>query len=137
MKTNEELLFILQGISQKLSKLKENEIKKIQLDDFSFSYYRYIESISRLGEPTFMELAGYMELSKPTVTIMIDNMIKGEYVKKSRSPDDRRVFHLSLTLKSKKIIESHNKIFEDFSREISEKFEAKELQNLISLLKRI
>ncbi len=137
MKTNEELLFILQGISLKLSKLKEKEIKKIQLDDFSFSYYRYIEAISKLGEPTFMELAGYMELSKPTVTIMIDNMIKGEYVKKSRSPDDRRVFHLSLTLKSKKIIESHNKIFKEFSREISEKFEAKELQNLISLLKRI
>ena len=137
MKTNEELLFILQGISIKLSKLKENEIKKIQLDDFSFSYYRYIESISKLGEPTFIELATYMELSKPTVTIMIDNMIKGGYVKKNRSSDDRRVFHLSLTLKSKTIIESHNKIFKEFSRDISEKFDAVELQNLISLLKRI
>lgn len=137
MNKTEELLLVIQSISRKLRSLKEEEIKNIDLNDFSFSYFRYIEAIHKLKNPTFLDLATELKLSKPTVTIMVNNLIEKGYVTKQKSSSDKRFYNLALTEVSKKIIQSHSKMFREFTKGIAARFTDEEIESLIYLLKKI
>lgn len=133
----EELLFTIQGVSKKIRKIKENELENTNMQDFTMASFRYIEEIYSLGSPTFVELTNKLGYSKPTVTLMIAKLIDKGFVNKTKSKGDKRIYHLELSTKGKSIIESYNKVYKKFIKEISSRYNDKELDTLISLLKKM
>ena len=133
----EEFFKVLQDISFKLRKIKEREITRLGLDDFSMTSFRYIEAIYKLGRPTIIELTKELELSKPTVTIMINKLVEQGFVNKSKSDQDGRYYYLGLSDKGIQVIQSYNETHKKFSREISTLFNEQEMETLNTLLKRI
>lgn len=137
MKQAEELIYVIQSITRNIRELKEKEIENMELQDFSFSYFRYIEAVNMLEKPTFVELTMKMGLSKPTVTIMVNKLIDKGFIQKTKSPEDGRIYYLSLTAKGKEIIDSYNDIYKKYTEQIADRFNKKEMDILISLLKRM
>jgi len=137
MNKAEELLITIQGVAKKLREIKEKELENAELQDFSMVNFRYIEEIYNLKNPTFVELTNQLNYSKPTVTLMVAKLIEKGFVTKTKSKGDGRVFYLGLTSKGEKIIESYNKLYASFINEISSRYNNKELDTLISLLRRM
>ncbi len=137
MNKAEELLLTIQGVAKKIREIKEKELENAELQDFSMASFRYIEEIYNLKNPTFVELTNQLNYSKPTVTLMVAKLIEKGFVTKTKSKGDGRVFFLGLTTKGEKIIESYNKVYASFINEISSRYNNKEMDTLISLLKRM
>jgi MarR family transcriptional regulator, 2-MHQ and catechol-resistance regulon repressor len=132
-----ELLLTIQGVSKKIREIKEKELESMELQDFSMSSFRYIEEIHNLDNPTFVELTHKLGYSKPTVTLMVAKLIEKGFVTKTKSKGDGRVYFLGLSSKGEKIIESYNKVYSSFINEVSDRYDEKEINTLISLLKRM
>ncbi|MCF8395675.1 MAG: MarR family transcriptional regulator [Melioribacteraceae bacterium] len=137
MNKAEELLITIQGIAKKIREIKEKELASAELQDFSMASFRYIEEIHNLKNPTFVELTNKLNYSKPTVTLMVAKLIEKGFVTKTKSKGDGRVYYLGLSAKGEKIIESYNKVYSSFINEISSRYDSKEMDTLISLLKRM
>lgn len=137
MEKTEELLFALQNASRKLRDFKENEIENLDIEDFPFSYFRYLEAIDELVEPNFIELAQFLGLSKPTITVMVNKMIQKGFIQKSRSALDKRNYKLNLTEKGKGIIEGYGRSQQKFVEDIASRFNDEELDVFIALLLRV
>ena len=133
----EELLSSIQGVSKKLRAIKEKQLEKSNLQDFSLSHFRYIEEIYNMKNPTFVELTKQLGLNKSTVTLMIAKLIEKGYVTKTRSKEDGRIYYLSLTGLGEKIVKDYNKVYKEFVSQIVSKFDSTEIDLLVSLLQRI
>ena len=137
VKETEQLLYLLQKKSNKLGSLKEKKVESLAACDFSYSYFKYFETIYRLEHPTFLDITKTMNLSKPTVTIMVSKLIEKGLVQKTRSTKDSRVYYLSLTEKGNELASAYDKVFKNFLIEISTLYNKEEMKTLISLLNRI
>ena len=58
-----------------------------------------MESIMALGSPTVNEFATFMRISPPNAAYKVNSLVKKGYIRKVRSPDDRREYHLEVTQK--------------------------------------
>ncbi len=137
MQKAEQLLLAIQNVAKKLREFKIKEIENSGYMDFSISNFRYIEEIHNMGNPTFMELTNRMGLSKPTVTLMVAKLIEKEYVTKSKSEQDGRIYYLSLTPKGEKLINDYNKVYKNFIDQVASRFDEQEIETLVSLLRRM
>ena len=137
MNRAEKLISVIQKIAGNLRELKEKEIDNMNLQDFTFAYFRYLEAVNKQGNPTFIELTEKLQLSKPTVTIMINKLIDKGLISKERSREDGRIYNLSLSEKGKHIVETYNAIYEKYINQIANRFNDKEMEILISLLERM
>ncbi len=69
------------------------------LQDFSgltFAQIGYLETISRLGHPSVTDLALTLKISKPSVTVAVQKLCAGGYLKKVNSCLDKRSWHIHL-----------------------------------------
>ena len=58
-----------------------------------------MEIIMALGQPTVNEFSNFVGISPPNAAYKINNLIQKGYVRKERSPDDKREYHLVVTQK--------------------------------------
>jgi len=64
-----------------------------------------METIMALGRPTINEFSSFVKISPPNAAYKVGSLIQKGYVKKSRSPEDKREYHLEVT---EKYIEYYN-----------------------------
>ncbi|HEX7713978.1 MAG TPA: MarR family transcriptional regulator [Bacillota bacterium] len=107
------------------------------LADISMKQVYYIEMIERLGNPSFGELTKSLGLSKPSITAIVQKLIQGGYIRKDRSVEDKRIFHICLTEKGRQICkvheEMHERIIQDFQKYLS----GVEMEQLFAILGKI
>ena len=58
-----------------------------------------VETIQALGSPTVTEFATFMRISPPNATYKVNSLVKKGYIRKVRSAEDRREYHLEVTPK--------------------------------------
>ena len=58
-----------------------------------------MEIIMALGQPTVNEFSNFVGISPPNAAYKINNLIQKGYVRKERSPEDKREYHLVVTQK--------------------------------------
>ncbi len=131
------LLTVFQDLSSKIHEIKEQAFRRSDCQDLSVANLHYIDVISTLHNPTFVELAKKLGLSKPSVTIMVNKLLEKGYVQKTRSPDDGRVFYITLTAKGRKIATSYHEAQQKVVEYISSKLTPKDVETLIVLLTKI
>ncbi|KAB3540970.1 MarR family transcriptional regulator [Alkaliphilus pronyensis] len=105
--------------------------------DFTLAQYKVLFIIKDLRVSNMSLLSDIAEVSKGTMTTMLNKLVEEEYVKRTSSFKDRRSIYVSLTDKGeKKVEEMHSKfmlsmieIIESTSKEEKEKL----LQGIIAL----
>ncbi len=83
----------------------EHSLKNIQAQSglsagfsrLTISQAQYLDAIHTLGQPTITELASHLNFSKASVTAGINKLVALDYVLKTQSTEDKRVFRVQLT----------------------------------------
>ncbi len=129
----EEIYFYLdQELAQKAARLLNNE----DLLKISISHTDYLEVIKDKGRPALGEIAQELNFSKPSVTTMVNKLIKQGFVKKVRSEQDKRVFYVELTDLGRELIEIRLNIFLEFAERLEQVLAGEEAIRLAVLLKK-
>lgn len=68
--------------------------------------YQYINAVYELGNPTITEIAKKLKITKASVTTGVNKLVDLGYLLKTRSSDDKRVLHVSLTESSGQLIQA-------------------------------
>lgn len=83
--------FKLQFYSKVFSRFEERESSLSAVETFC------VEVIYALGSPTVNEFAAFAQISSPNAAYKINSLVKKGYVRRVRSKEDRREFHLEVT----------------------------------------
>ena len=73
-----------------------------------------MEIIMALGSPTINEFSSFVDISPPNAAYKVNSLIQKGYVRKVRSADDKREYHLEVT---QKYIDYYN-ISNDYVRKV-------------------
>jgi DNA-binding MarR family transcriptional regulator len=106
-------------------------------NSLTFSESFCLEAIYSLGEPTINAFAQFMNISSPNATYKVNSLVQKGYLKKVRSDEDRREYHLVVTDKFLKFHETNTRGYEKTMARIYQTFTAEELSTLDRIMNRI
>jgi DNA-binding MarR family transcriptional regulator len=120
-------------------------LKKIQakagdssgISKLTIHQFQYIDAIYALGEPTITQIAEKLNITKASVTAGISKLINMGYVVKTQSSEDKRVFHVSLTEASRRLIHAKYqalKKYGDFVTDALSEDEARQFKAILTKL---
>lgn len=133
MKTFEKLFDIFDQACEKELKSK---LFKTSLDHLTFSHYEYLYKIENMGQPTLSELADNLGISKPSVTVMVNKLIKEDLVEKVQSDSDKRVFHVQLSKLGSDLVGLEKKAFISITKDLLNNLNDQEQKTLKDLLEK-
>ncbi len=93
-----------------------------------------MEIIYALGKPTVAEFARVANISSPNAAYKISNLVKKGYLKKTRSEDDKREFHLEVTEKYLNYYNISYNYMHIVMDRIEERFSKEEIADLVKIL---
>ena len=101
---------------------------------------QYIDSIDQLGEPSITEIADRLKITKASVTTGVNKLLHMGYVTKTRSSQDRRVYHVSLTEVGRQLVQAKYQAlheYGEFIRSSLSEDEARQFEATIAKLVRL
>jgi DNA-binding MarR family transcriptional regulator len=124
-------------LSDLIEKILEETLDQSDFGDLTAQQLQYLKVLVKMKNPTLTELAREIGLSKPTVTVLIDKLTEKGYVKRVHSDEDRRVTHLYIDKKGKKINVLLEIAHERMAEKIRSGLNETETAILIELLRKI
>ena len=103
--------FKLHFYQEIFSRFQDREASLTTVETFA------METIQALGAPTVSEFASFMKISPPNAAYKINSLVRKGYIKKIRSQQDKREYHLQVTQKYK----DYYNISSDYVRQVVER----------------
>lgn len=128
---------IVEMISHLMGTLEAEAFEQDGFSELSMRQLLYLETIARMDRPAFSELAEKLEVTRPSVTTLVQKLIRMGYVKKVQSEEDRRVYHIVLTPKGEQFNQMHTNVHRLIAQKLTENLNAAEAQQLSALLQKI
>ena len=94
----------------------------------------YLNTIIRMGHPTFSDLARELNVSKPSVTANVGTLVKKGYVAKVQDHEDLRSFHIVITQKALDFDELHQNVHKNLAHHLAAQLNDNEIEQLAGLL---
>jgi DNA-binding MarR family transcriptional regulator len=124
-------------LSELVEKVLEETITQSDFMDLTQQQLHYLQVIVKMKNPSLTELARELDLTKPTVTVLVDKLVEKGYVKRVKSDEDRRSMHLHIDKKGSKINALRETAYERMAEKISTGLSKTETAILTELLKKI
>jgi DNA-binding MarR family transcriptional regulator len=124
-------------LSDLIEKILEETLDRTDFSDLTQQQLNYLKVIVKMKNPTLTELARELNLTKPTVTVLVDKLSEKDYIKRVRSDNDRRVMHLHINRKGAKINDLREIAHERMAEKIRSGLSATETAILTELLKKV
>jgi DNA-binding MarR family transcriptional regulator len=105
--------------------------------DLTMKQVFYIETLGQMDRPTFSELAGKLNLSKPSVTALVGKLAEKGYVQTVPDKEDKRSSRILLTSSGNEINRIHRGMHDEFAKRLTTVLDAKEQRALGNLLGKI
>ena len=121
-------------------KMEEHESKVIEMSSFrnlSMKQIHYLDVISHMENPTLGELAIRLELSKPSITAIIDRFESDGFIVKNQNDNDRRIQHIELSEKGKQISNLHDEIHRGFAEYFKQNLDNAEIYQLTAIISKV
>jgi DNA-binding MarR family transcriptional regulator len=106
-------------------------------EGFTIRQIEYIDVIGTLGNPNLGEIAKALKLSKPSVTAIVEKLAAKGYIQKFQSDEDRRSFHVHLSVRGKKLVEMHDETHHKIADLFRSNLNEKDLKALVALLNKV
>ncbi len=98
---------------------------------------QYIDAIGALGQPTITELAEKLQITKASVTNGVNKLVSLGFVAKHQSGEDKRVYHVSLTVEGVQIVEAKYRALQDYGEFIRSALNAEEARQFEFILAKL
>ncbi len=76
---------------------------KLGMSELQLNQLHYLKVIDRTIDITFGKFAEILNVTKPSVTEIVNKLVKLACVEKKRCPSDKRIFYIKLTDKGRNI----------------------------------
>jgi MarR family transcriptional regulator for hemolysin len=124
-------------ISQLMGELESRAFEQEGFSEITMRQILYLETIARLGQPSFSELAEQLQVTPPSVSVIIKKLIQLGFVIKQKSAEDGRVYLLSLTDKGLRFNDLHDEVHQILAQRIVQNLTEREIEELAELLGKI
>lgn len=124
-------------LSDLIEKVLEESISQVEFSDLTQQQLHYLRVVVRMNNPTLSELARELNLTKPTVTVLVDKLVEKGYIRRVKSDKDRRSMHLHINDKGSKINSLREIAYKKLSEKISTGLNKNETVILTELLRKI
>jgi DNA-binding MarR family transcriptional regulator len=108
------LIEFIDTLDLSLKKIQAKAGDSLEISKLTIHQFQYIDAIYALGEPTITQIAGKLNITKASVTAGINKLIDMGYVIKTQSSLDKRVFHVSLTETSQRLIKAKYQALKEY-----------------------
>lgn len=112
-------------------------LNELECSDLTFKQFVYLDTILKMNKPTYSEIAKKFNITKPSVTAMVNKLISLDYLERVQSADDRRVYHISAGAKGSNMLNIENNAITGFAQQISSSLTEAEVTSYIALTKKI
>ncbi len=100
----------------------------------SISHLEIMQYIKEHGNPTMKDIAGYLQITPPSVTTIVDAMEQSKLVKRVAIASDRRSLRVSLTPKAQKLAAVLQQKKSKLLTQLLKKLSAEQKQQLSSII---
>ena len=129
--------YLLVDLFNDILSIEENVLRQGEFNNLSMRDFHIIEQMARLGNTNMTELAKVMRVTKGTLTVAIDNLVRKGYVERSRKTSDRRMVEVWLTDKAKMAEQRHAKFHHEMIRDVMNEMNREELKVLDHALNKV
>lgn len=133
----EKLEKVIETTSAVISELEDRAFQDEKISELSMRQWLYLNTILRMGHPTFSDLAKELSVSKPSVTAIVGTLINKGYVEKVQDHEDLRTFHIVATPKAIELDERHRMVHKNLAAHLAKKLEPGEIEQLASLMTKV
>lgn len=105
--------------------------------DLTMKQVYYIETLGQMNKPTYSEFASRLKLSKPSITAIVNKLIKGGYVLTTSDERDKRVSRILLTRHGREINRIHRDMHGRFAQHIATTLDENEQRAFASAMNKI
>jgi DNA-binding MarR family transcriptional regulator len=112
-------------------------LDELEGSDLTFKQFVYLDAILKMNKPTYSDIANKFNITKPSVTAIVNKLIGLGYLERIQSEDDRRVYHISAGSKGSIMISIENNAVTGLVQQITSCLSEKELASYISLTEKI
>lgn len=112
-------------------------LEELECSDLTFKQFVYLDTILKMNKPTYSEIAKKFNITKPSVTAIVNKLIGLGYLERVQSADDRRVYHILVGTKGSDMLDIENKAVASFVQQITSSLTEAEVTSYIALTKKI
>ncbi len=121
--------FKLHFYKEVMSRFQEREASLTTVETFC------METIMALGRPTVNEFATFLEISSPNATYKVNQLVGKGYLKRVRSEQDKREYHLQVTKKYIDYYNITNRYVSEVMARVRDRFSPEELKQFEGVLR--
>ena len=136
MSNPDNILFLASLLRDRAYSYLTSELGKKGISGIEPSHGVILRSLFEKGPLPMTELARLTSRTKPTVTVLVNKLEKRGYVKRSRDPEDGRVFLVSLTEKASGLAEDLGAVSRGMRETLFSGFDEDEKQTLAGLIEK-
>lgn len=120
-----------------IQRIEEEELKKSRFNDLTPKELHAIDAITMCENPTVSQVAGKLHLSRATMTVTVDRLVRKGYVERVRSQKDRRIVHLKLTMRGRVVGRAYHTYHNRMVRSFLQNRTDEELQTIYNAFKNL
>jgi|LADL02.1.fsa_nt_gi DNA-binding MarR family transcriptional regulator len=103
----------------------------------TISQLHYIEAIHTMDYPTISEIADFMNISRASVTVGLNRLVNMGFIRKIRSTEDKRIFHVQLTATGLQLNNAKQKALMEYETFITEALSQEEFRQFERILEKL
>jgi len=137
MKSTSNLKETITFLSDLIENILEETLDVSDFSDLTWQQLHYLKVLVKMKNPTLTELAKELNLTKPTVTVLVDKLTEKGYIRRVKSDDDRRVMHLHIDKKGAKVNALRETAHEKMAEKIRSGLSSAETAKLDELIRKV
>ena len=137
MELSEQIIKLASILQEIGSDLYAKAFQNQGISALTIGQFRYLEIIQKTPGITPSKLAAVFKVKKPTVTQIINELLRKKLVEKKRSSNDKRISNLYATKATIEIIQYRSHMYEIHAQRIQKILSAKELADYKKLNSKI
>jgi DNA-binding MarR family transcriptional regulator len=133
----EHLFLIFDTLIKIKSECSCGIFSECSLSDITIKQIHYLKTIDQNGKVTFSRLAEITQNSKPTITGMINKLVRMDCVFREQCPDDGRIYYIRLTRKGEMVARAEQKALQQVIERLINALDEEEVDALIRILNKV
>lgn len=127
----------LVDVFNQMMDIEESALAQSQFSDLSIKEMHAIEAIGMYAQHTSTEVANKLNVTVGTLTVMVNNLVKKDYVERLKHPTDRRIVLLGLTSKGRLLYRAHRSFHKRLVKRTIQGLKEDEVEILVKGLKNL
>lgn len=128
---------IVDILTRAMGEMESHALSGSEFAALSMRQLHYLDLVHRLGHPTLSELARELGISRPSVTTAVAKLVAAGYLKKVTSDEDRRMAHVHLAPKGRRMVRLHGEVHQSMARLFTDALSRSELNEMTRMLNKV